>query len=188
MGKNILQIIGRMKMVSKKNLILAKQGLTLSQKAHDLLEIKLGALFHELKRVEKIVRGLHGELQKILSAAERARLAAEMEIGEKVAEIWENTQWESINPPYKLKETCVALDEAFFAWQQVFLLKKKLAEAEEKIANLKIRANRTKKRAAALRNIKIPEYKRRVKYIADRLEEHERDEMVRLKVARKADI
>jgi len=140
-------------------------------------------LMREKKRVEKIANEIREELRRLYSIAERAKVIAEIETREgKVQEILETATKESL--PYKLNETCAALDEAFFAWEQVLSEEKKLTQLEEAIAKLKSRISRTKKRASALRNIVIPTYEKRVKFISERLEEHERDEMIRLKTAR----
>jgi len=171
---------------TKRNLLLAKQSLILARKGHDLLDMKYNALLRELKRAEKTANKIREKLHRLLFIAERALVIAKMEIGEgKFQEIWELISWDSLpNLQYKLYETCAAVDEAVLAWEQVFSEEKKLAKIEETLTNLKARSNRTKKRASALRNIAIPSYEQRVKYITDQLEEHERDEMIRLKVAR----
>lgn len=168
-------------MPTKRNLILAKQNLTLARKGHDLLEIKLGALLRELKRAEKTARELREKIEKIFSSAQRARVFVEIEIGRELADEIFARDWNLEKIPYTLTETCVVFDEAFLAWKKIFLLQKELSEIETEIARQKARATRIKKRAAALRNVTIPAYEQRVKHISVYLEEHERDEMVRIR-------
>ncbi|MCL2455957.1 MAG: hypothetical protein FWD19_00235 [Defluviitaleaceae bacterium] len=87
---------------------------------------------------------------------------------------------------YAIKNFSAAFDEAFFAWRRVLCEQKNLAQVEEILARLKIRAERAKKRAAALKNIAIPTYEQRVKFFSARFEENERDEIVRLKAIKNA--
>jgi V/A-type H+-transporting ATPase subunit D len=194
---------------TKKNLIFARQNLKFATKGHNLLELKLTVLLRELKHAEKTASEIQEKLQSLYLSAEILRGVAEIEIGEKiVAEVLtkarERAERDYISPPpnpksrqgntnanpskisipYKLNETCAALDEAFFAWIQIFLEEGKLAAVLEIISALKIRVAYTKKRASALGNIVIPAQEKRVKFISERLEENERDELVRLKAAR----
>ncbi|MCL2386947.1 MAG: V-type ATP synthase subunit D [Defluviitaleaceae bacterium] len=173
---------------TRKNLQLTKQSLTLAQKGHHLLDLKYNALMQELKRAEKSANEIREKLQNLLSAAERFLIVAKMELGqENVSVIWESVPWGNppTLPPYKINETCVALDQAYVIWQQIFTEQQKLSELEETIISLKSRTHRTRKRVSALRNITIPEYETRAKNITEQLEERERDEMSRLKVARR---
>lgn len=171
---------------TKRNLLQTKQDLNLARKGHDLLEIKLGVLVLELKRTENAASEILEKLNELRGVAERAQIIAIAEMGEgKVVELFENPEiTRSYEIPYKLCETCVALDEAYIARKRVIAEEAKLSKLQEIIARLKVRENRTKKRAAALRNVVIPKHEQLEKFITDRLEEHERDEMVRLKSAR----
>ena len=172
---------------TRRNLQLTKQNLIFAQKGYDLLDIKYNALMRELKRIEKAANESREKLQILLSTAEHVLTIAQIELGQgKVAEIWESAPWLNCEryPPYKLHETCAALDEAFLSWQQIFEEQQKLAVLEDSISRLNARIHRTKKRVFALRNITIPSYETRVKHITEHLEERERDEMSRLKVAR----
>ncbi|MCL1884692.1 MAG: hypothetical protein FWF81_13195 [Defluviitaleaceae bacterium] len=153
---------------TKKNLITAKHNLKLARTGHDLLELKFIALQRTLKHTEKSAKKIRDELQILVQKAERAFAIAKMECGEKIA------------APFKFQETCAAFDEAYFLCKEIFIQKQRLAEIEETLAQLKIRTSRTRKRASALKNIAIPSYKSRIKYISERLEEHERDERIRI--------
>ncbi|MDR0272250.1 MAG: hypothetical protein LBI27_02910 [Clostridiales bacterium] len=163
---------------TKKNLILAKTNLTLARKGHDLLELKQNALTLELKRTEKIANELREEVKKLFLLAEHALTIAKMENGEKICELLET------NTLNNFFETTAASDEAFFTREMFLSKESELKKIEETLSQLKIRVKRTKKRVSALRNIAIPMYETRVKYISNQLEEHERDEMIRLKTAR----
>ena len=169
---------------TKKNLLNARQNLTLAKKGHGLLEMKHNALLRELKRTEKTANEIREKLQTLQQKAEHVLTISKMESGEdKVLEIWKNLQWGSAmkKPVYDLTETGASLDEAYILYEEVFFEKHRLAEIEKVLAQLKIRTQRTKKRAAALKNISIPKYEARIKYISTQLEEHERDERIRLR-------
>ncbi|MCL2224009.1 MAG: hypothetical protein FWB96_03465 [Defluviitaleaceae bacterium] len=168
---------------TKRNLLAAKQKLTLAQKGHGLLELKLTVLIREKKCIEKSATQLREELQHLRTTAQRTRAIAETECGAETVDGLALLFSEANPVPYKLNETCAAFDEAFFALAQVLAAEKKLAELDAALTALNNRINRTKKRAAALNNIVIPTHQTRIKFITERLEEHERDEMIRLKSA-----
>jgi len=86
-------------------------------------------------------------------------------------------------PTYSLYESTASLDEAFFAWKNVKHLLIRLAEAETTIQRINTQLQKAKKRATALKNITIPKYEAHVKYITNQLEERERDELARVKMA-----
>jgi len=173
---------------TKRNLLLAKQNHALAIKGFYLIDMKYRALNRELKRKKKAAKILRESLLKLEFAAENAVAKAIAKTGfEKFHSIWENILWESpARPAYKLNETNIAIDEAFNIWLNVLASRQKLAAIEEEIARIKARTHSTRKRAAALKNIKIPQYERRIKYITEQLEERERDEISRLKVARES--
>ena len=156
---------------TKKNLLTARQNLLLAQKGHDLLDMKLNAIMRDLKKAELAVIELREKMEKILTIAQHALIVAKMEVGEGI----------DISESRELSETCIAYDEAYFAWQKVFNIREELMLLEDAVEELKTRKNRTKKRVSALRNIKIPVYERNIKYITEQLEERERDEMMRLR-------
>jgi V/A-type H+-transporting ATPase subunit D len=160
---------------TKKNLLIAKQQLILSRKGHDLLDIKYNVLLRELKILEKNALEMRKKFEKAFLAANRARDIAEALTEKKVKDEF----------PYNLKETNIFFDEAFLLLKEASALKIELEKIEEALLIQKNKTARTRKRVSALRNIAIPSYEARVKYIADQLEEHERDETVRLKVVNK---
>ena len=74
------------------------------------------------------------------------------------------------------------LDEAFLKFQRVKRLTARLAEVENSVYRLADAIKRTQKRANVLKNILIPRFEEEVKFIADALDEKEREEFARLKV------
>jgi len=88
------------------------------------------------------------------------------------------------HPPYNMNETVSVLDEAVIVWHEVREIILKLAEAETTTERLNFHLKQAQKRAAALNNITIPDLKKQIKYIQEQLEEHERDELARLKISK----
>ena len=85
---------------------------------------------------------------------------------------------------YSLHNTTVSFDEAVLAWKEACRLIIVRAGIENTIHLLKTHIKKTQKRANALGNITIPKYEARIKYIQERLEERERDDLARLKLAK----
>ncbi|MCL2216623.1 MAG: hypothetical protein FWB91_06325 [Defluviitaleaceae bacterium] len=169
---------------TKRNLLQAKHNLSLARKGHNLLDKRHKALLHELSEAKNKVHILRKKLHSDIITAYQILAIAQIELGqENVASLWK------IFFPvggYDLSETAASLDEAFCVWREVLTKIQELADAEAKIRRLAALIRRTRKRAAALRNVTIPKYEARIKYISEQLEERERDEMVRLKTAKKS--
>jgi len=162
---------------TKKNLLTAKQNLSLAEKGHDLLELKLGALIAQKRRIENSANELREILRGLTAEFERAKVMAEFPLPPPAEE--------TAALPYKLNESCIQIDEAYALREKIFTLEKELAEIEEKLGHLESRIKRIKKRTSALRNIVIPAHIARIKFISERLEEHERDELIRIRCARR---
>jgi len=171
---------------TKRNFLQAKHNLALARKGHDLLDMRHKALLHELSAENNKARIIREKLRKDVAGAHHALAVAQMELGsENVADFWEKGFWsDNLNLQYDLSDTCASLDEAFLAWRSVLEQISELSDVEKAICRLTSHIQRTRKRASALRNITIPTYETRVKYISEQLEEKERDELVRLKVSK----
>jgi len=170
---------------TKRNLLIAKQNLKLAKKGYELLELKHSALVHEINQTEKLAEEIRKRVCELLRTAERSLVIAKIECGFGACDdtiIWDSLDFEE--GVIKGATIPASLDEAYFAHKRLLAEQELLNQTEEKLTQLKTRAKRTKKRAAALDNIAIPTYKTRIKYILGQIEETERDEAVRLKVAR----
>ena len=77
------------------------------------------------------------------------------------------------------------LDEAYRSFIKVKKLTAELVEIENSVYRLADAISKTQKRANALKNIVIPRFEGNAKFIADALEEKEREEFSRLKVIKK---
>jgi V/A-type H+-transporting ATPase subunit D len=89
------------------------------------------------------------------------------------------------SPSYGFAFTNAALDEAAEKFNLVKRLVCALSEMETSIYRLAHAIKKTQKRANALQNIIIPGFQNDIKFIADALEEKEREEFVRLKVIKR---
>jgi len=171
---------------TKRNFLQAKHNLSLARKGHDLLDMRHKALLHELSVENNKARTLREQLIEDIADAHYTLAVAQMELGdENVAALWEKNFWDdNPSPQYSLSETCASLDEAFLAWRGVLKKIIELSNIEKVICRLTSHVQRTRKRASALRNITIPTYEARVKYISEQLDEKERDELIRIKVSK----
>ena len=165
---------------TKRNLLQAKHNLTLARKGHNLLDMRHKALLHELSNIKNKARLLREKLRKEIIDAYHVLAIAQMEIGkENVAKYWKN------NLSYELVNTNASFDEALLTWKEIAKKLEELIKIESAIRRITHHIHRTRKRASALRNITIPLYETRVKYILEQLEERERDEQIRIKTAKK---
>lgn len=84
-------------------------------------------------------------------------------------------------PPYGFLGTGPAMDETIRAIRQGLEALAELAELEVSLCRLLAEVHKTVKRLNALENIYIPSYQATIKYIADTLEEKEREFLFQLK-------
>lgn len=83
---------------------------------------------------------------------------------------------------YGLRSTNSKFDYAYQMFQHARDLTVKLAEIDNSVYSLANAIRRTQKRANALENVVIPDLEENIKFIAEVLEEREREEFVRMKV------
>ena len=193
---------------TKRNLLLARQRLALARKGYDLLDKKRQVLISELAQVQVQAKQVREDMQNNLDMAHKALSAACMEMGrERVQDICHNMPKDAateilfcsimgVELPlvnrkqklsqicYKLSDTTASFDEAVLAWQGALQLIISAAAMENTVHRLQLHIKKTQKRANALGNITIPMYEARIKFIQERLEERERDELARLKLAK----
>ena len=83
---------------------------------------------------------------------------------------------------YGLSSTNTKFDYAYRSFQRVRELTVKLAEVDNATYRLANAIRKAQKRANALENIVIPQFKANIKFITDALEEKERESFTRQKV------
>jgi len=195
---------------TKRNLLLARERLALARKGYDLLDKKRQVLVNELQVVQGQVKKAWDELHEALDKAHIALNTAQAEMGkermkQKSAYIGQTVyeckgiSFRSVmgvdlpvfnNEPafspirYELHNTTTSLDEAVLCWRKARQYIIAWAAIDNTIYRLRLHIKKTQKRANALGNIAIPMYVARIKYIEERLEERERDDLARLKLVK----
>ncbi|MCD6239954.1 V-type ATP synthase subunit D [Candidatus Bathyarchaeota archaeon] len=191
------------------NLIRTKRTLEMAKAGLDVLERKRDVLMRELRHFIYDAKKLREELVRAIVEAFEDLRRANVMIG---AETVENValassvkadfaidfrsimgvhipivkfKKEDAKPDYGFANTSVWLDKAFRDFYNVLDLIARLAEIEGAVYQIANDVKRTQKRVNALRHIFIPMYTEIVKLIERVLEEREREEFVRMKMAKK---
>ena len=191
---------------TKRNLLQAKAHLALARKGYELLDKKRQVLINELSIIKNNGIQAHKDLRNALSKADESLRVARLEISQKemfnIYNYIPKNATLSINfrsimgaelplassenseaiIHYDLHNTTISLDEAACAWACAMEFIISWTTIENTLLRLNTQIKKTQKRANALGNITIPKYMARIKYIEERLEERERDELSRLKL------
>ena len=191
---------------TKGNLILAKNSLKLAHMGYELMDKKRNILIRELMGLIDEAKDIQRQIDVTFREAYAALQIANMEIGITNVQTVSYTVpvEESIRiktrsimgveiplveadpsgqaPTYAYYSTKESLDQARQAFEKVKDLTLNLSMIENSAYRLAAAIKKTQKRANALNNITIPHYTQLSKYIADALEEKEREEFTRLKV------
>ena len=176
-----------------------------AQLGYDLMDKKHGVLVREMVALVDAARELRGEIDVTYSEAYLALEYANMTLGvvSTIAQAFpvENSLKLSTRsvmsvelpkvsanlitadkPPYSMTLTSSEFDKAYIKFSRVKEITVRLAELENSIYRLAVAIKKTQKRANALKNIIIPRFQEQVKFIANALEEKEREEFSRQKV------
>ncbi len=192
------------------NLIRTKKTLKLAKSGHDVLERKRDVLMRELRRFTYDARKLREELTLALARALQSLREANVMMGSETVEkvalassvkanfvldhrsimgvpvpIVKFQKEEDVKPDYGFADTSASLDRAFKDFYNVLELIAQLAEFEGAVFQIADDVQRTQKRVNALEYVFIPMYTETVKHIELVLEEKEREEFVRMKMAKK---
>jgi len=189
---------------TKGNLIASKKSLELAKLGYDLMDRKRNVLIREMMNLVDKVKFLRENITEAYQEAYLALQQANISLGV-VNEIANAiTIEEGLNIVYRsvmgveipmvtMNETKVVLeygfeesnsrlDEATVKYILAKRLTVVLAEVDTSIYRLARAIQKTQKRANALKNIVIPNLEGDIKYIAEALEEKEREGFIRLKV------
>ena len=194
-------------------LLARKEQIKLARQGHELLEQKRRALMEELLRVADVVMAESETLQQVAAAAQRALARACATAGEEAVKsvalasrdilplrigsinvmgvtvpVIEQTR---ITRPaydrgYSVIGTSTTLDEAAAAFEAEVDMIVQLAESELRLRRLIGEIQRTSRRVNALKNILIPQLEAETSYIQMTLDERERADHFRLKLAKRA--
>ena len=190
------------------NLVKLKKALTQAQSGHDLLEQKRQVLMLELVRHIDSARDLQTGVIKTFedsySALQKANISLGIDMVEDIAssvpvtnevivrlrsvmgvEIPDIDEIDcSVKPSYSLIDSTSAMDQAYVSFRRVLAMLLKLAEVETSVYRLAVQIRRTHRRVNALEKVVIPANKRDSDFISGVLEESEREDFVRMKIAK----
>jgi len=169
---------------TKQNLQLAKRNLNIATQGYNMLEKKQKLHERELSKAKKIEKKARSQHEQAVISAEKPIANAIQELGADIIHIIKGEG--NKTPPYELYEGTASLDEAFFAWQSVQECFQAWAMAEENLRQIDRQLHKTRKRANALDTLVIPRLANAIKNITIQLEERERDELVRARVAKES--
>lgn len=189
---------------TKGNLIATKKSLSLASLGYDLMDRKRNILIREMMEQVENVKMLRDEITKTYAVAYYALQEANMSLG-LITDIVDaipvdnglqvsyrsvmgvelpkiHYEKQPMELTYGLERANSKLDYAYRCFAKVKEMTIVLAEVENSVYRLANMIRKTQKRANALKNIVIPDFKLTVKNISDALEEKEREEFSRQKV------
>ncbi len=171
-------------LLDKKRNILVREMMTLIDRAaeiQDKIDVTYSKAYLALQKAN-ITLGYIDDLAKTIPIDNSLKLSYRSVMGVEIpiVTIDETAQEQGIF--YALGSTNATFDEAYMCFREVKKLTADLAEVENSVYRLADAIKKTQKRANALKNIMIPRFEETVKFIADALEEKDREEFSRLKV------
>lgn len=189
---------------TKGNLILLKKSLDLATLGFDLIDKKRNILVREIMSMVDRARALQGEINTTFREAYAALQKANVDLGS-IENTAQSVPWDDCVtilsksvmgveiptvryhpdaplPYYGFSAVTETLDEAFSGFRRAKELCVQLAEVENVVMRLAKAISKTQKRANALKNIVIPDYEQKIRFITEYLDEKEREEFIRMKV------
>jgi len=191
---------------TKGNLLSLKRSLTLATLGYEMMDRKRNILIREMMGLIDRATEIQSTIDTTFSAAYGALKSANITLGNceglaKSVPLDDSLQirFRSVMgveiprvymgdvPPSMLGFvfTNSMLDEAILHFDKVKRLTRELAEVESSIYRLAYAVKKTQKRANSLQNIIIPEFRKNLAFIADVLDEKEREEFVRMKMIKR---
>ena len=170
-------------LMDRKRNILVREMVSLVEEAKGLrisIEITYAEAYQALEQANTTL-GLVSAISRTIPVDNSLKLSVRSVMGVELpsvsAEIPPITE-----PVYPMSLTNIAFDNAYICFNKVKELTVRLAEVENCIYRLAVAIKKTQKRANALKNIMIPKFQSRVRFISGALEEKEREEFSRQKV------
>jgi V/A-type H+-transporting ATPase subunit D len=191
-------------------MVILQKSMAQAVSGHDLLEQKRQVLMMELVRHIDAARVLQREVIGVFEGAYKSLRRANLSLGIDTVEDIANSVPatdelivrlrsvmgveipdideldRSIKPSYSFMGSTGAMDEAYSAFRNVLHTLLKLAEVETSVYRLAVQIRRTHRRVNALEKVVIPANKAEIAFIAGVLEEGEREDFVRMKIAKSA--
>lgn len=194
------------------NLVRITRELKMAQSGHDLLEQKRQVLMMELVRFIDSARTLQEDVAKVFGEAydalKRANISLGIDVVEDISESIPLTTDITVRlrsvmgveipdvdpvdakvaPSYSFHGSSGAMDSAYLKFRRVLVLLAQLAEVETSVYRLAVQIRKTHRRVNALEKVVIPSANSDIRFISDILEEGEREDFTRMKMAQKKTI
>lgn len=191
------------------NLVKLTRSMEMAQSGHDLLDQKRQVLMMELVRFIDSAKDIQADVDKIFTDAYGALQKANISLGiDTVEDISEAIPTTSdikvrlhsvmgveipdvdplkveMTPSYSFAGSSGSMDQAYLQFRKVMVLLAKLAEVETSVYRLALQIRKTHRRVNALEKVVIPSDKAEIRFISDVLEEGEREDFTRMKLAQK---
>lgn len=190
------------------NLVKLQKSMEQAQSGHDLLEQKRQVLMMELVKHIDVAKTVQADVstvfQKAYDALQRANISLGIDkvediassvpikdelvvrlrsvMGVEIPEIDEINL--SIEPSYSFHGTTSAMDDAYLSFHKVLLLLLQLAMVETSVYRLAVQIRKTHRRVNALEKVVIPSNRAEAVFINGALEESDREDFVRMKIAK----
>lgn len=191
------------------NLVKLTRSLRMAQSGHDLLDQKRQVLMMELVRYIDSAKLIQKNVSKVFGEAYAALQKANVSLGiETVEDISESVPVTTditvrlrsvmgVEIPdvdeldsstvlsYSFRGSSGAMDLAYSQFRKVMALLVQLAEVETSVYRLAVQIRKTHRRVNALEKVVIPSNLEDIRFITDVLEEGEREDFTRMKIAQK---
>jgi len=194
---------------TKGNLVSLTRSMKMAQSGHDLLDQKRQVLMMELVRFMDSAKAIQKDVAKVFGDAYEALQKANVSLGiDTVEDISESVPItsditvrlhsimgveipdvdplnDSTVPSYSFLSSSGSMDEAYAQFRKVMALLARLAEVETSVYRLANQIRKTHRRVNALEKIVIPADKEQIRFISDVLDEGDREDFTRMKLAQK---
>ena len=191
------------------NLVKLTRSMEMAQSGHDLLDQKRQVLMMELVRFIDSAKTIQEDVEMIFHNAYEALQKANISLGiDTVEDISESVPITSdivvrlhsvmgveipdvdplsdeTIPSYSFPGSSGAMDAAYSQFRKVMVLLAQLAEVETSVYRLAVQIRKTHRRVNALEKVVIPSNAAEIRFISDVLEEGDREDFTRMKLAQK---
>ncbi|MCF0247482.1 MAG: V-type ATP synthase subunit D [Synergistes sp.] len=191
------------------NLGVLQRSIAMAQSGHDLLDQKRQVLIMEMVRYIDSAKELQEQVATTFKEAYDALQIANISLGiDTVEDISESVPVTSditvrlhsimgveipdidplsdaVVPCYSFEASSGTMDAAYAKFRRVMVLLAQLAEIETSVYRLAVQIRKTHRRVNALEKVVIPQTQEEIRFISDVLEEGEREDFSRMKIAQK---
>jgi len=191
------------------NLVKLTSSVKMAKSGHDLLEQKRQVLMAELVRhidkAKKLQSEMAGTFKEAYAALQNANMSLGVELVDDLAQAVTEADNifvrfhsvmgveipdidplpDTIETAYSMRSSNASVDDAYLKFHKVLMMLIKLAEIETTVIRLAVHIRSTHRRVNALEKFVIPEQQQQMRFIADTLEEGDREDFIRMKMAQK---